>query len=149
MKLEKILTQATAKIKRQAWVLGKTRQQRENTIAEVIITVAEDAYQQGGKDERKRRKASCARRWKRQIGTGAMNVIFIKDCTDGTSPCPFCGNGDESKRSLMALATDVIKIHYVKCEGCAACGPVSAFYKDEESAIENWNNRAGQDDPHE
>lgn len=65
---------------------------------------------------------------------------LVRDVTAETSLCPFCGNDENDRRSLMAWQIGS-QIHYVKCEGCAACGPISVEYPDELSAIEHWNRR--------
>jgi len=67
---------------------------------------------------------------------------LIRDVTQETALCPFCGNDENKYRSLMALKLGGLA-HYVKCESCAACGPLSLQYPGPESAIEAWNERRG------
>jgi len=69
---------------------------------------------------------------------------FIKDVTGQTAPCPFCGNDDNEHRTLMTLRL-ATPIHYVKCESCAACGPISVQYPDAVSAIDSWNKQPAPD----
>ena len=67
-------------------------------------------------------------------------IEFIRDATKETARCPFCGNDENDHRTLMALVM-ASTVHYVKCESCAASGPLSVQYPDPESAIEAWNKR--------
>lgn len=68
---------------------------------------------------------------------------LIRDVTNQTEPCPFCGSDDNEHRTLMAVRL-AATIHYVKCESCAACGPISVEYPDAMSAIDSWNERTLQ-----
>lgn len=64
----------------------------------------------------------------------------IEDVSNSTMRCPFCNNLDNPYRSLMALML-ARPIHYVKCESCGACGPLSVQYPDKQSAVDWWNKR--------
>jgi len=73
-----------------------------------------------------------------------METIFVRDCSDETELCPFCANSDNPHRTLMAIKLADL-IHYVKCESCAARGPVDVEFPSDSDAIDAWN-WSGRDD---
>jgi len=60
-----------------------------------------------------------------------------------TAPCPFCGMGsgvyEDNKPNLVVKRQSDIGSYRVICRWCGALGPIA---RDEDKAIELWNQRA-------